>query len=122
MRYLQMLFAVSAIGLFAVACGGQEGDEVMPTGDTQAVSVAGTCNCPAVVAPVCGEDGKTYGNSCEAECEGVKVAYEGACRCNCPAVIDPVCGVDGKEYGNSCEAACAGVEIDYDGPCKDSVK
>jgi len=29
-----------------------------------------TCTCPAVVAPVCGFDGRTYNNACEANCLG----------------------------------------------------
>jgi hypothetical protein len=35
--------------------------------------------CPAVYAPVCGVDGRTYGNSCEAE---VDIAYQGECEGN----------------------------------------
>ena len=38
------------------------------------------CICPLVYSPVCGVDGKTYGNKCFASCENVEVAYVGECR------------------------------------------
>jgi len=78
--------------------------------------------CPEVWAPVCGEDGQTYGNACEADCAAVPIARDGVCDdgpdCLCPAVWAPVCGEDGNTYGNDCEAACAETPIAHDGECE----
>ena len=43
--------------------------------------------CPAVFDPVCGADGETYNNSCEAEVAGVEVVHEGACSDIPPSVL-----------------------------------
>ncbi len=37
------------------------------------------CICPTIWAPVCGEDGQTYGSTCWAACDGVGVLYVGEC-------------------------------------------
>ncbi len=40
------------------------------------------CICPTVALPVCGEDGITYINACQAACAGVEVLAEGECQTN----------------------------------------
>ncbi len=95
---------------FAEGCGEDDGGgQCRPRPDA----------CPEVIEPVCGCDGVSYGNACEANAAGVDVAAEGMCDtgCDCPALIEPVCGVDGVTYDNACLAACAMVEVDHPNPC-----
>jgi len=49
--------------------------------ETAVKDYGNVCECPELYEPVCGTDGKEYGNACFARCENVKVNCKGQCPC-----------------------------------------
>jgi hypothetical protein len=77
------------------------------------------CDCEGVLAPVCGENGKTYVNACEARCADTEVASIG--RCERPACGGPegvACG-EGQlcETHPGCDALAPGACVDRPEVC-----
>jgi len=104
-----------------------------------ATSVKSTCICTQEFNPVCAKSGKSYVNSCYAQCHKDEVLKNGYCSdelpkktkkallssitmenegCICPAVFDPVCSKSGKTYSNACAAKCENDQVLTKGECK----
>lgn len=98
--------------------------------------------CPQVNAPVCGCNGQTYANPCEAERFGITAYRTGPCQsvCYSPSLVvngggvnlneqtgvltmactqnnAPVCGCNGVTYSSPCAAQASGITFYTYGSC-----
>ncbi|MFX1286455.1 MAG: PKD domain-containing protein [Promethearchaeota archaeon] len=83
-------------------------------------------SCPEVWIPVCGCDGVTYSNTCEAASAGENVAYEGECGITCASNDD--CSIEEFSAGENVihqecitDADCDSPFVCRNGICSDCV-
>jgi len=126
--------------LSSMSCAAKKNVALAYEGECKQVSAKRSCNgiCTRQWQPVCGTDGRTYGNPCELtnmacrRSDNLAIAYSGECKmtkktaCNiaCTRNWAPVCGTDGNTYGNQCDLtslACqqrSGLAVAYTGECQ----
>lgn len=110
------VLAIIVIASLLITAGCGEGKKQCPKGQYRATppgdcSHPGVCEdipeiCPDVWQPVCGCDGITYGNECEAAAAGMNIESQGKCPVFCSSNADLA---DPSGYCEKKDGDCDGV-------------
>ena len=82
MKKVVVLFSSSiyclaiAVFLMTTAC---QNKTIATSNDCVESTLKADCICTQIYKPVCGVDGKTYGNSCQLGCSNMDLDHKGAC-------------------------------------------
>ncbi len=72
MRKLFFYFLFTILIFSGISCNKED--------ETCQEKIQEDCNCIMIYQPVCGCNGKTYGNGCTAQCSGISEFVEGECK------------------------------------------